>query len=163
MNLLIQGHSGTAPETSRNAFSTLQGTNDDNSQSDPHPEVGIFHNQTTQNFCPEDGHDTVAGVHEEVTYCSPSTSSGKQKKVALPGNRNSAVRIPLRRSKQTKFCWPFSSCQITKFLKTSIILSTEFPNCQSHSPQRCPRLTGNLGSLSRLNTFSKRVSKFIIS
>ena len=25
-------------------------------------------------------HDMVTGVHEEVTYCSPSTSSGKQKK-----------------------------------------------------------------------------------
>ena len=58
MNLLIQGHSGTAPETSRNAFSTNQGTNEDDSQSDPHPEAGIFHNQTTQNSGPEDGHDT---------------------------------------------------------------------------------------------------------
>ena len=26
------------------------------------------------------GHDMVTGVHDEVTYCSPSTSSGKQKK-----------------------------------------------------------------------------------
>ena len=26
------------------------------------------------------GHDMVTGVHEEVTYCSSSTSSGKQKK-----------------------------------------------------------------------------------
>ena len=32
MNPLIQGHSGTAPDTSRNAFSTSQGTNEDNSQ-----------------------------------------------------------------------------------------------------------------------------------
>ena len=29
MNPLIQGHSGTAPETSRNAYGTSQGTNDD--------------------------------------------------------------------------------------------------------------------------------------
>ena len=57
MNPLIQGHSGTAPETSRNALSASQGTNEDDSQSDPHPEAGIFHNQTTQNSCPEDGHD----------------------------------------------------------------------------------------------------------
>ena len=47
----------------------------------------------TQNSGPEDGHDFVTGateqignchdmpgVHEEVTYCSPSTSSRKQKK-----------------------------------------------------------------------------------
>ena len=42
MNPLIQGHSGTTPETSRNALSTSQGTNEDDSQSDPHPEAGIF-------------------------------------------------------------------------------------------------------------------------
>ena len=56
MNPLIQGHSGTAPETFRNALSTSQGTNEDDSQSDPHPEAGIFHNQMTQNSGPEDGH-----------------------------------------------------------------------------------------------------------
>ena len=57
MNPLIQGQSGTAPETSRNAFSTSQGTIEDDSSSDPHPEAGIFNNQTTQNSGPEDGHD----------------------------------------------------------------------------------------------------------
>ena len=57
MNPLIQGHSGTAPETSRNAFSTSQGTNEDDSQSDPNPEAGIFNNQTTQNSVPKDRHD----------------------------------------------------------------------------------------------------------
>ena len=58
MNLLIQGHSRTAPETSRNAFGTNQGTNEDDSQSDPHPEVSIFLSQTTQNSGPEVGHDS---------------------------------------------------------------------------------------------------------
>ena len=57
MNPLIQGYSGNAPKTSRNAFSTSQGTNEDDSQSDPHPEAGIFNNQTTQNSGPEDDHD----------------------------------------------------------------------------------------------------------
>ena len=57
MNPLFQGYSGTAPETSRNAFSTNQGTNEDNSQSDPYPEAGVFHSQTTRNSGPEDGHD----------------------------------------------------------------------------------------------------------
>ena len=45
INPLIQGHSGTAPEASWNAFSTSQGTNEDDSVSDPHPEAGIFHNE----------------------------------------------------------------------------------------------------------------------
>ena len=37
MNQLLQGHSGTTPETSRNALSTSQGTNEEDSQSDPPP------------------------------------------------------------------------------------------------------------------------------
>ena len=107
MNPLIQGKSGATPVMSRNAFSTNQGTNEDDSQSDPHPEAGIFGNQTMRNSGQKDRRDMVTGVqrgrfcgrdmvtgatkqignrrdmvtevHEEVTYCSPSTSSGKQK------------------------------------------------------------------------------------
>ena len=56
MNPLIQGHSGTTPETSRNVFSIREGTNEDDSQSNPHPEAGLFNNQMTQNSGPEDGH-----------------------------------------------------------------------------------------------------------
>ena len=58
MNPLIQSHSGTAPETSRNVFSTSQGTNEDDSQSDPVPEAGLFDNQTARNSGAEVGHDT---------------------------------------------------------------------------------------------------------
>ena len=109
MNPLIQGKSGATPVMSRNAFSTNQGTNEDDSQSDPHPEAGIFGNQTMrksgqkyrrdvvtgvqrererESFCGRDmvtgttkqignRRDMVTGVHEEVTYCSLGTSSGK--------------------------------------------------------------------------------------
>ena len=79
-NPLVQGHSGTTPETSRNALSTSQGTNEDETRNDRHSEAGIFHNQTTESSGPGDGHDMVTGVHEEVTYSSSSKSSGKQKK-----------------------------------------------------------------------------------
>ena len=37
MNPLIQGHSRSAPETSRNAYGTKEGTKEDDCQSDPHP------------------------------------------------------------------------------------------------------------------------------
>ena len=70
MNPLIQGYYETAPKTSRNAYSTNQGTNEDDSESDPHPEAGIFQSQTIQNSGPEEGQDLMTGVHEEVTYCS---------------------------------------------------------------------------------------------
>ena len=93
MKPLLPGRSGTTPEPSRIALNTSQGTNKDNSQKELHPEAGLFHGQMTQNSGVEDGHDMVTGateqnrnchdmtgVHEEVTYCSASTSSGKQKK-----------------------------------------------------------------------------------
>ena len=88
MNPLLQGHSGTTPETSRNVFIINQGTNEDDSQSDPHPEVGLLTSSREDRHDMATGvqtestqvHDMVTGVHEEVMYCSPSTSSGKQKK-----------------------------------------------------------------------------------
>ena len=58
LNPLLQGYSGTTPEMSRNAFSTNQGTNEDDPQSDPHPEAGIFGNQTMRNCGQEDQRDT---------------------------------------------------------------------------------------------------------
>ena len=55
MNPLLQGHSGATPEASLNPLSTSQGTNEDDSQNDPHPEAGLFHDQMMQNSGPEDG------------------------------------------------------------------------------------------------------------
>ena len=102
MNPLLQGHSGITPETSRNEFSINQGTNEDDSQSDPHPEAGPLtsgrrnhhdmvtgiQRESTQASDMVTGvteqirsqRDILTGSHEEVMYCSPSTSSGKQKK-----------------------------------------------------------------------------------
>ena len=119
MNPLLQGHSGITQEPSGNALRASQGTKEEDSQNDPHPEAGLFHGQKAQNSGPEDDHDTVTGateqignchdltgVHEEVSYCSPNTSSGKLKKTALPVNRKSPARTPLQQSKQTKFFGP---------------------------------------------------------
>ena len=58
MNPLQQGHSGTTLDSSRNASSTSQGTNEDDCQNDPHPEAGLFHSQTKQKSGPENGHDS---------------------------------------------------------------------------------------------------------
>ena len=88
MKTLLQGHSGTTPEASRNVFSINQGTNEHDSQSNPHPEAGLLtsvqedrHDMATgvQRESAV-GQDIVTGVHQGVMYCSPSTSSGKQKK-----------------------------------------------------------------------------------
>ena len=92
MNPLLQGHSGTTPETSRNVFSINQITNEDDSQSDPHPEAGLLtsgqedrHDMATRVQRERErentqAHDMVTGFHGEVMYCSPSTSPAKQKK-----------------------------------------------------------------------------------
>ena len=94
LNQQIRTHSGTVPETFRNTNVDNQGTNEDDSQSDLHPEAGLFRSQTTQNSGPEVGPYMVTGVQEEICqyshmtteiqeetpYCSPSISSGKQKK-----------------------------------------------------------------------------------
>ena len=62
LNPKVRTHSGTVPRTLRNTNVEHQGTNEDDSQSDPHPEAGIFRRQTTQNSGPEVGHDMVTGV-----------------------------------------------------------------------------------------------------
>ena len=59
MNPPLQGHSGTTPEASRNVFSINQGTNEDDSQSNPHPEAGLLTSVR------EDRHDMATGVQRE--------------------------------------------------------------------------------------------------
>ena len=60
LNPLIQGHSGTAPETSRNTLGTNQGANEDDSQRHPHPEAIVSESQTTRNSGPDDNYDNVS-------------------------------------------------------------------------------------------------------
>ena len=75
MNPLLQRYSGATLETSRNVFSINQGANEDDSQSDPHPEAGLLtsgredrHDMTTGVTRESaDGHEMVTRVHEEVT------------------------------------------------------------------------------------------------
>ena len=69
-NQQIHTHSETVPGTFRNTNVENQGTNEDDSQSDPHhPEAGIFRGQTTQNLGPKDCRDMVTGVQEEIRQC----------------------------------------------------------------------------------------------
>ena len=59
LNQQIRTHSGTVPETFRNTNVDNQGTNEDDSKSDPDPEAGLFRSQTTQNSGPEVGPYTL--------------------------------------------------------------------------------------------------------
>ena len=54
LNQRIRMHSETVPGTLRNTNFENQGTNENDSQSDLHPEAGIFRGQTIQNLGPKD-------------------------------------------------------------------------------------------------------------
>ena len=57
MNPLLPGGSGTTPESTWNASGINQGTNEDDSQNDPHPEASLFHGQREQNTGTERDYD----------------------------------------------------------------------------------------------------------
>ena len=77
MNPLLPGHSGTTPEPTRNTSHNNQGTNEDGSQNDPHPEAGPFHGQTTRNVSLEEDHDSghpwcwcFCRTQRKIEFCS---------------------------------------------------------------------------------------------
>ena len=61
-NQLIHTHFETVPGTFRSTNVENQGTNEDDSQSDPHPKAGIFRGQTTQNLGPKDCRDSAEEI-----------------------------------------------------------------------------------------------------
>ena len=76
LNQQITAHSGTFQNTNVDN----QGTNEDDSQSDPHPEGGLFRSQTTQNSGPEVGPYMVTGVIEE-THDGPYMVTGATREI----------------------------------------------------------------------------------
>ena len=204
MNPLIQGHSGITPETCRNAFSTNQGTNEDDSQSDPHPEAGTFDNQMTQNSGPEDGRDMVTGaternrnrrdmmtrateqirnrhdmvtgaaehirtrydmrgIHEEFTYCSPSTSSEKQRKNRFTSQRqfrSESTPATIEADQILLALQQLANNNNSAIFPNNINRISNFPKSLTTT---MPTFDGNSESSSCLKIFSKPVSNFIIS
>ena len=69
LNQQITTHSETVPGTFWNTNVENQGTNEDDSQSDPHPEAGIFRGQTTQNLGPKDCRDTCYFKSSQLIFC----------------------------------------------------------------------------------------------
>ena len=78
LNQQITTHSETVPGTFRNTNAENQGTNEDNSQSDPHPEAGIFCGQNAQNSDLEDCCDMVTGVTGEIRHCCDMVTGAKR-------------------------------------------------------------------------------------
>ena len=91
LNPQITTHSETVSGTFRNTNVENQGTNEDDSQSDPHPEAGIFCGQTTQNSDLEECCDMVTGVQEEIRYC-PDMVTGVQEEIRYCPDMVTGVR-----------------------------------------------------------------------
>ena len=64
-----------------NTLGTNQGKNEDDLQSDLHPQAIVSHIQTIRSSNLDDIYDNVTRVQEEITHYSPETSSGNQKKI----------------------------------------------------------------------------------
>ena len=109
LNPQIRTHSGTVPGIFRNTSVENQDSNEDRSEDDPHPEVGpsVYQSRHSNDSDPDEPPHMVAGVQQEIRYrpfmvtgvqkeiryrphlvtrvqeetsfCSPGTSSGKQK------------------------------------------------------------------------------------
>ena len=83
LNPQIRTHSGAVPGTFRNTNVENQGKNEDDSQSDPHPEAGIFRGQTKQNSGSKECRDSdllvltsiamLEGHHKLWTHCFNTT------------------------------------------------------------------------------------------
>ena len=71
LNQQITTHSGTVPGTFRNTNVENQGANEDDSQSDPHPEAGLFRSQTKQNSGQEVGPYMVTGAFTRTNGQTP--------------------------------------------------------------------------------------------
>ena len=83
MNPLLPGHSGTTPEPTRNTSDNNQGTNEDESQNDPHPEAGLFHGQTTLNVSLEEDHDNNCSHFDLISLCELCGTSKKHRFLML--------------------------------------------------------------------------------
>ena len=149
--------------TSRNVNSENRQTHGDHSSNDPYPEVGYFPHHSGQLNSPEtetNSHmvnetyphmvtggpeeirhnpHTMTATQEEIPHCSPTTSSGKQKK-ARSKSQPPKVRIPLRQLKPTRFCWPFNNWRRTPIQPISITTLAESQNCLNPSQRRCLRV-----------------------
>ena len=131
LNPQVRTCSVVVPGTSRNNNSENRETTGDR-YSDYHcPEARYFSRHSGPINSPEAENDPhmMTGVteeirqyshmttetQEEIPYCSPSTSSGKQKKARSTSQPHFCSENTLRQLKQTRFCWPFNNWRRTAF------------------------------------------------
>ena len=173
LNPQVRTSSVAAPRTSRNNNSENRETIGDRSSDDPCPEVrySSFYSGHLNSPEAEDYPHMVTRAtgencqyphmttetQEEVPYCSPTTSSGKQKRRAPRVSHNFAVRTPLQQLKQSRFCWPLENWRRTVIQPISTTTSVESRICPNPLERQCPHLMENQKNSNRLKTYSKQV------
>ena len=93
MNPLLPGRSGTTPEPSRNALNTSQGTNEDDSQKDPHPEVDPTQGPDTSEPTSSDLFHSCSWNIREQQLRKPGTHWGSFLRRSL--SRSGVLYLPL--------------------------------------------------------------------
>ena len=171
LNQQIRTHSETVPGTFRNTNVENQGTNEDDSQSDPHPEAGIFRGLTTQKSGPKDCRDMVTGGPEEIRH-NPHTMTATQEEIPflLPnyfirpteeGAFHKSTSIPqwgypCDNWSRPDFVGPSTIGHELQFSRFSITISAEFRNFLNPSQRQCLRLMENQRNSNCLKIHSKR-------
>ena len=134
LNQEIRTHSGIVPGTFRNTNVENHGTNEDDSQSDPHPQAGIFLSQITQNSGPEVARDNSWNLFNQ---------SPKHRKLETP-NKLLWIFLQTRRMQFWQHCRRLFP-KVQKFLAPIQNSKKLFYKCRkvsARSPQtllKCPK------------------------
>ena len=156
LNPQVRTCSVAVPGSSRDNISENRETTGDRSSDDLYTELGYFCHHSAQLNSPETENNshmvtgateevrqyprTMTAAQEDIPYCSPTNSSGKQRRRAPQVSHKFAVRVPLRQLKQTKFFWPFNNWRRTAIQPNSITISAESQNCLKPSQLQCLHL-----------------------
>ena len=141
LKAFIYFHSGSAPETSRNAPKVNQRRNEENSQVDLHQKTRVPQSQKTHVFGPDDYYVIMTGVQKEIFFFAHLGHIQENKRrCAQQISHNFAVRTAFRYFRLTRFCWPFNDWQVKANLPLILVNNnfnrgSKWPNA---SQQQCP-------------------------
>ena len=167
LNPQVRACSVAVPGTSRSSNLENQGTNEDRPSDDPGPEVEF----SSPHYGAETDPHMVTGVtskirqhphmlmetQEEITYCSTSTSSGKQKKArstSQPQFRSENTPATLEADQILLALQQLATNSNPANLNNNISRISKMPKSLTTT---MPTFDGNQKNLNCLKTYSKRV------
>ena len=166
---------------SRNVYSENRETHGDCSSYDPYPEGGYFPHHSGQLNSPEiefnsyvvtetyphtvtgtteeirHNPQTMTVTQEEIPYCSPTISSGKQKWARSTSQPQFRSENTLATIGADQILLALQQLATSSNSANAITTVTESRNCLNPSRQPCPPSTGNQRILNSFKIYSKRV------